>query len=417
MKNSFKIALAVSILVSTPILGTTMANASAAGETAGADTPKVPSPTTDGAPVDQARIQLQTPLAATSALRLAELATPAEPIEIMFTSGEWTGGIVLSDHSIRTQTLVHNFLRTSKAATGARPIIALKGSEATVRTGRLAHFTGAKTYRSQAYSTPQPPAVDRPRAERSTNRALAVPCEDCDVTVNGASTDPGIPASGQLRQFRQQGFIERTHHELKGFSNKGYPATLHFVGMTNGHGGTIKPAYIYEHDYKITDNGYTSTNPSYDWTTNLPGAYRDTRARGLEGGDQDLDFTVGSVGTWLLDGSKTYTIDTDVLSGAPEKSAARLTASVIPNDGGRSLEEAALHRGCNFTVDPSTYPAPASITPTSWGTGDLAWCGGIGDFVNPSYVKNISLISLTKFFIQYNGTCRNWTAGSGFTFC
>ncbi len=210
-----------------------------------------------------------------------------------------------------------------------------------------------------------------------------------------------------------QGVVESTTHTIRSLSKSGYPALLHTVDMTNGQGGTIKPKYIYEHDYKVSNNGYVGTDPSYSWESNLPGAYRDTRARGLEGGDDQLDFTIGSVFTWKLDATKTYTINTQAsVNSRVKTSTARLTASVIPNDGGRSRAEAAIGSGCTFVVNPSD----PSLTP-SRGSGNLAWCGGIGDLVNPSSVKNISLIALPSFRVAYDGTCYNWVRGNGATRC
>lgn len=365
--------------------------------------------------VGDARVDLARPMPADSVYDLAKRATKSEPIEVVFRSGEWTGGLILDGTSPHTLKVIREFLGKSRAARGSAPIVALSGSERTVAGKQLQAYAGKRTKRSTGIESRTVGPTPFPAREGSP--AALPPCEDCNITVNGASNDPGVPSSGTLLQLRQQGVVERTDHTLRGFSNKGYPAVLHIVGMTQGHGGYIKPRYIYEHDYKVKNNGYVSTSSAYSWETNLPGAYKDTRARGLDGGDTDLDFTVGSVYTWLLDGTKTYTISTLAAPGTSVlSSTARLTASVIPNDGGFSKSDAAVRNGCTFTVDPYNYPGAGSTTPKGV-NGDLAWCGGIGDFVHPSYVKNISLISLQPFTVKYDRTCRNWKPGSGYTNC
>lgn len=227
--------------------------------------------------------------------------------------------------------------------------------------------------------------------------------------INNSSSQPTVPQIGQLDQIRLQGVDEVTHHELKVFGKIGYSAQLHHVALTNGHGGWIKPTYGYEHDYKLTNNGYVETTANYDWSTNLPGAYRDTRA---SDSSTILDFTIGSLYTWLLDAHTTYVIDTEVSANTTRTSTtARLTAQVLPNDGSFSKVTAAAGTGCKFTVDPSN---PALVPQDA--SGDYAWCTGIGHGLG-SQKAAYSYISLTPFTIKYSGTCRNWTLGLGAKNC
>ena len=408
LKSSVTIASAITLALGLS-LGSGVGEASAAPHSVSRET------RAEMNKVGEARIDLARPMAASRVFSLAKQATKAEPLEVVFRSGEWTGGIVLDGTSPESLKVAEEFVKKSRAARGATPIVALGGSERAIAGAHLQKYAGKRTKRATGVESVTP--ASNSAAARAAAPAAMPPCEDCNITVNGASNNPGVPASGTLLQLRQQGAVERTDHTLRGFSNKGYPATLHIVGMTQGRGGYIKPKYIYEHDYKIKNNGYVSTSSSYSWETNLPGAYKDTRARGLDGGDADLDFTVGSVYTWLLDGTKTYTISTIAAPGTTVlSSTARLTASVIPNDGGFSKTDAAVRNGCTFTVDPLRYPAAGSTTPKGF-SGDLAWCGGIGDFVHPAYIKNISLISLQPFPIKYDRTCRNWTTGAGYKNC
>lgn len=376
--------------------------------------------------VDEAQLDLIAPLPAEDLYKIAKLSSRTEPLEVEFRSGEWSGGVVVAGYSERSKKLIDHFLRDSEAAQGENPIVSISGSHETVSGHILNEYSGNRSHRPEvahnlAVNDTQVDDTQVDNEEESSPHTgiLSLPCQDCDIPINNGSSDPDIPDNGRLSQLRMQGVMESTDHLIEGLDKKGYPAVLHVVAMTQGRAGTVKPMYIYEHDYKVARNGYVESYEGYDWTTNLPGAYRDTRAMGLEGGDLWLDFTIGSAFTWMLDGNKTYTIRTLTLSPqtAPKpSSSARLTASVVPNDGGLSPSSALLHRGCHFPVNPSTYPAASATTPTHW-TGDLAWCGGIGDFGHPSFVKNISLISLNPFFIKFDGTCRNWTTGFGFKWC
>lgn len=138
----------------------------------------------------------------------------------------------------------------------------------------------------------------------------------------------------------------------------------------------------------------------------------ETPARGAsKGGDTWFDFTVGSVFTWRLDSSKTYTTTWVTAGSIPaSQSRAKLTASVIPDDGGLSMAEAAAGGGFKIRVDPSD----PNLMPQR-GKGDLAWCGGIGNFVNPSQVRGVSLVRFPSFPIKYAGTCYDWVSNSGYT--
>lgn len=165
----------------------------------------------------------------------------------------------------------------------------------------------------------------------------------------------------------------------------------------------IKPQFVYEHDYKIN---YAKTDANYQWSTNLPGAYRDTRAS--DGSDM-LDFTVGSLFTWQLDGKKTYyvSIHIPLSGGGPPNTGATLAAQISPNDGGRGAAQAAVAGGCEFQFNPhSTNQTP------SLGSGDVGWCGGVK---NPG--KTYILVSKAGFGIFATGSCRNWKFAHGFTPC
>lgn len=187
----------------------------------------------------------------------------------------------------------------------------------------------------------------------------------------------------------------------------GYPAVKRFVGYASGNVGFIKPQFVYEHDYKINNaRKYAKTDANYQWSTNLPGAYRDTRAS--DDGDM-LDFTVGSLFTWQLDGKKTYYISTHIplSGGGPPNTGATLAAQISPNDGGRGAAQAAVAGGCEFQFNPhSTNQTP------SLGSGDVGWCGGVK---NPG--KTYILVSKAGFGIFATGSCRNWKFAHGFTPC
>lgn len=171
--------------------------------------------------------------------------------------------------------------------------------------------------------------------------------------------------------------------------------------MTQGR-GLIRPRYAYEHDYKIANNGYVGTSPNYSWDSNLPGAYKDTRALDTGG---NIDFTVGSMFTWLLDGSKTYHIITQTTAGSTRTSGnARLTAEVLTNDNPAGN----FGVGCVFEFDARVSTVPLTKSPID------PWCIGLTQ-VRP--VSPVSYISVSPFSISASGTCRRWTLGRGFVNC
>jgi hypothetical protein len=339
--------------------------------------------------VDEGLLTLGRPLAASETMRVAAMATPQQPLEIHFSSGEWTGGLVVGRLDRASRQVITNFLTESRSATGQQPIVAIGGTPSTLNTVART-LPGTLVFR---------PATAHRQTPLAAQQKVAAAASDTIVNPGGT---PGVPQTGVLSQIRQQGLVEATHHELHGLSKTGYSARLHVVDGTQGHGGTIKPYYGYEHDYKVTNNGYVGTTSTYSWSTNLPGAYRDTRASDPS---SILDFTVGSLFTWQLSATKTYTIDTSVAAGAATSSTARLAGQILPNDGGRTAAEAAIGSGCTFATDPTTLA-------TQLGSGNVAWCAGIhGQFAAYSY------ISLSPFSITYSGSCRRWTLGQGAVNC
>lgn len=337
-------------------------------------------------------------------------ATSAEPLEVRFRSRDWTGGVIVTGDNAITRRLVRHFLRTSPAAGDPRPIYAVGGS-ATAVNHTLGAYDGKRSTRAQflrSHATTQSvtPSITNPAGG-------CPPDSDCDEWVNKDGYEPGVPQHGQLRQLRMQGVIESSDHTIRDFSKRGYSAVLHHVSMTNGHGGRIKPTYGYEHDYKVTNNGYVTTTPNYDWSTNLPGAYRDTRA---SDSSSKLDFTVGTLFTWLLDSAKIYQIRTTVPSpqsngGKPTSSTALLTGQILPNDGSFDASTAAAGSGCSFVVDPT-----GGNTVPSQDSHNYAWCTGVGHGLG-SQKAAYSYISTSPFSIKYDGTCRNWTLGAGAVNC
>ena len=389
-----------------------------------ASTSSAPAKTVASALADQrigeAWIDLATRRQSSAAFQLLKVSTPAEPLEIRFESGEWTGGVVVAGDTASGRAVLRAFLTSSPAARGSRPIFAIAASTHAVSTV-LSGFDGPRSFRprpsSDLDSTSFGSSGDSSSQDARRSSASASgqrrcdPDADCSEWINDAAGSPDVPSSGVLSQLRQQGVAERTHHELRGLSKKGYPALLHHVSMTQGHGGWIKPKYGYEHDYKVKNNGYVKTTANYSWSTNLPGAYRDTRASDSK---TWLDFTVGSMFTWLFDSKKTYVIDTVVGSpkdGIPTKTTARLAAQVLPNDGAFTRADAIVGGGCKFVVDPwngNTVPKQTK--------GNYAWCTGVGHG-HGSQTAAYSYISLKPFTIRYTGTCRHWTLGKGARTC
>ncbi|CAM3033539.1 MULTISPECIES: hypothetical protein [Dermacoccus] len=356
---------------------------------------------------------------ASYAYELLQQSSATDPIEIHFKSGEWSGGSVLTGDSPRARAALKAFLANAKSAKGKGPIVGVGSTSASLTKGRLAEEGGVRqkgAYAAVVKSTAAP-------ATQDLTAATASECKtNCDFWINNASNVPSVPTNGRLNQFRMQGFFEVTEHTIHGLGKYGYPAKVH--RDASGKPSSIRPSYIYEHDYKVNANGYAAKQTAVQWETNLPGAYLDTDAAGLEiGNGAKIEYTVGSLFTWTFDSKKTYTITTYGLAdkATANSSSAQLTASVIPNDGGRSKAQAALKGGCSFgLVPPVSAPGvPPAYVATGIGPGDVAWCGGIGNLVNPSYVRNESLIMTPpKFFpVKYSGTCYDWTHRKGYTSC
>lgn len=379
----------------------------------------------------QVQTILSTPQPASFALKLIELSTQDEPLAIRFHTGEWTGGVILTGDTKKNRNELKSFLAKSRAAKGDASLVSVGSSRHAAFDGALRSLPGRKfTGSSKELTAVEAVSSVSGAVPRIESEGVASSCTaSCDFWVNNGSNSPSVPTRGKLHQFRMQGVLEVTEHEIYGLSSLGYPAKVR--KDAKGNATHIRPAYIYEHDYKVKANRYARKQTAAQWESNLPGAYLDTDAAGLEIGNGEwIEYTVGATHTWLFDATKKYVIttwgETDNLdpktTSIPDGSSAKLTASVIPNDGGRSKAEAALNKsGCWFgLVPPVVRPgiSPQYI-PTGVEKGDLAWCGGIGNFVNPSYVKNVSLIMKPPqyFPVRAEGKCYSWTTGAGYKAC
>ncbi len=366
--------------------------------------------------VDDAQLILDSRLPAASALDLLTKSSPDHPIEVRFQNGAWAGGVLAAGDTPTARKILANFLADSPAARGEAPVTGLKASRATIE-DRLAAVPGARSYRddfkAQVAKAAEQTLADVKKdvnvdAQTAAATVYCTPNTDCEKWINTGSATPSVPVTGKLDQWRLQGVIEYIHHEIKQLSKTGYPALVKTVYATGNH-AWIKPKYGYEHDYKVTNNGYVSTTDAYSWSTNLPGPYKDTRA---SDDPSKLDFTIGAMYTWQFDSTKTYTVNTQVAtSAAADSSTALLTAQVLPNDGGFTPAAAVLGDGCLFQTSGTgdqTQPLANAL--------DYSWCTGIGGGLGSS-TRTISYISTTPFTIKYDGTCRVWTYEHGAVNC
>lgn len=357
--------------------------------------------------VDEAQIALARPLPARAAYGFLPRATALEPLELRFRSGSWTGGIVVSGDTAKSRELVKIFLASSPAASGESPIYAIGASAGALR-GQLADVPGERTHRDSLSSGPSVVGGKSSATTDAVSRASCTPTSGC---VNYDGKEPTVPQHGILTQSRLQGSVESTQHYLYEFGKTGYPATLNYVFGSGGHQAYIQPLYGYEQDYKIGNNGYVQAYSDYEWSTDLPGAYRDTRA---SDGSGTLDFTIGSLYTWLLNAGQIYHIRTVVLAprdAGVNASTARLTAQVLPNDGSFHASTAAAGGGCSFLLDPSGGNHIPNAT-----SANFAWCTGVGHGAG-SQKAAYSYISTGTFAIRASGTCYDYTLRAGYTPC
>lgn len=320
--------------------------------------------------LSQVETSFISPIARSEAYELLSLANPDSPIEILFASNDWVGGVVLSNGPDSLE-LLEDYLSNSPAASSHHSIVAVISEVSLVESSVLNQYDVRERQVPVRVST-QAPRKDQVNMPGNTPKA--------------GPLEPRVPRTGIFRQRRLQGVVESTEHQFIGLGKSSYPADIRYVDMTQGQGATARPHYGYEHDYKVTNNGYVATT-DYAWASNLPGAYKDTR---VQDGSDTLDFTIGSAFTWLLDYSKIYEIQTTVPAGsAAWLSEARLTGSVLPND-----------RGCRWPVNAHTL--------VPYTTHGDPWCFGL-----TGSALDISFISLTPFTIRSSGTCWHWTYAQG----
>ncbi|MET9253921.1 hypothetical protein [Streptomyces sp. NPDC003717] len=169
-------------------------------------------------------------MATGDAVRILSRATKGHPIEVVFRSGDWSGGVIVTGETATSRKILSDFLASSPAAHGTRPLVAFGASRKTLDTP-LHDYAGRRANRpvpAPASESPTPAGVQPADACR--------PNTDCTEWINRSSAQPDVPGTGRLGQFRRQGVVERTHHV----------------------------------------NKYVNTTPDYSWSTNLPGAYKDT---------------------------------------------------------------------------------------------------------------------------------------------
>lgn len=291
---------------------------------------------------------------AQSATRLLDQAGTDEKVIPRFTNGEWVGEAVLRPDDDASTKFHRHVLDTGRAVGGeVRSVPDAKDTSALV-----------------------PRADDRRQQLRSRSSG-----------VTEALEPPLVPRTGTLGQIRLQG-LESTDHVFTGLA--AYESTLLPCEVWSIYDAErcMIPSFAYEHDYKITTSECVSPDPNYYWESNLPGAYRDTRA---SDSGNSLDFTIGSAYTWLLQASKKYTIRTVVAGGKLQSGAAQLAGQRLSNDA-----------PCVFRLEPNTVHPRGDQVPTPWCFGLNPWGG-----------DSVYYISIEPFTIAYSGTCRRFTFGQG----
>lgn len=351
------------------------------------------------------------PIAKSEASNILANVVGSHPLELVFQSGDWTGGVILMTDTDNADRSLSDFLHNDPSAQNEDSLLKINGPS-----GVLTHI-GAQTggYLESTSRVDNRSAEPLPAARNFQPGDVLPPgsCRpntDCSEWANPANgEEPGFPTNGFIRHTNMQGIYDVTTHTIHGLGNSGYPAIKRYVAYTQGAGGFFMPLYAYEHDYKLADNGYAQARPDYQWSTNLPGAYRDTRAS--DSGDS-LDFTIGSLFTWMLDASKTYFITTYIPltqgSSSIRRTTGKLVAEVLPNDGGRVP---GAMGGCEFPFNSFTSDTPPALG------GGVEWCAGIGGGLG-SQTDHRVLVSLNGFPVALNMIhCRSWVLGNGFTYC